>query len=147
MKRGRKSPGDLVDMTLVPGARRGPRLRQPADMDVAARRLWREIEASRPVGFFGPADAPLLVQFVTTVETYIPKLDKLLKKQYDQAVLQERDRLIRLSLSLARALRLNVSSRTRPDSAALRDAYNPAGQGPKPWQEEPDEQPDESPAR
>lgn len=142
-KRGRKSGAELV---TFPGRRQGVPPRPPSYLDFAAKRLWAEIVRSRPADFFSAADLPLLAEFVVTAAV-LPKVTTLLEKGFNVALLEQRDKLIRLSLALARSLRLNVSSRTRPDSARLRDACDHAGQGPKPWEEEPDEQPDESPAR
>jgi hypothetical protein len=87
--------------------------------------LWNAIVASRPPGFFSPADLPLLAEYCRVVGQFLPRLNEALAEDYSPILLSDRDSLIRQSLALARALRLCVSARTRPDTASMRDSTKP----------------------
>jgi hypothetical protein len=70
---------------------------------------------------------------VYTAATLIPRVNRLVEQEFDPKTLEARDKLVRLAESLSMKLRLCVSSRTRPDTAAMRDsAIEP--QRPKPWE-------------
>lgn len=129
--RGRQSASSLTVVKFAP-LRKPPE--PPAGLGAAAAELWTSIVRSLPADFFRPADLPLL-------EAYCVAADR--KRQIDGHV--SRDGLILDALphpglrmsrdeagimaTLAVKLRLCPSSRTRPESASLRETHA----GPRPW--------------
>lgn len=122
MKRG---PRSVADLSVIPGRFQTASLPAPRDLGSAGRTLWDAIVSSRPVGFFTPADQVLLAEYCRNMGTYLPRLNESLETKYSATMLDQRDKLIRQSAALARSLRLNVASRTRPDVASMRDSVKP----------------------
>jgi hypothetical protein len=122
MKSGRKS---LAELSIVPGRQPAVSQPAPADLGAAGRPLWNAIVASRPSGFFSPADLPLLAEYCRNMAIYLPRLNAALEETYSAPMLYARDQLVRQSAALARSLRLCVSARTAPDTAAMRDSVKP----------------------
>lgn len=126
--RGRRSAADSAVLAFD-AATPDPSAPDTLAPDAAA--LWRDIVRSRPPGYFGPGDLPLLAEYCRTTATFLPGINAALRDSYDGDLLAARDRLIRQAATLAGKLRLCVSSRTRPDTASTRDA---AQHGPRPWE-------------
>jgi hypothetical protein len=118
-KRGRKSASEMA--TAAPAAPISP-LAPPSALKPEARALWTAIVASRPTNYFSPADLPLLRDYVHTVATLIPRLNELAEETLDARAIDSRVKLIRVATNLSGKLRLHVSSRTRPDTAGMRDS-------------------------
>jgi hypothetical protein len=119
--RGRRSKVELETPAITSdvGAALSP---PPGPLDQKAKVLWYSILANRPVDFFGVADLPLLFEYVLTVATLLPKANDLIAQDFTPKNLEARDRLVRLAASLAGKLRLHVASRTRADTASMRDS-------------------------
>ena len=120
-KRGRKTEDDtispIVELEVLSAA--------PEALQPEARNLWRSIVASRGQGFFSSGDLPLLEEYCHTCATLIPRVNRVLEQpELDPALLRARDTLVRQAAALARSLRICVSSRTRPDTAVMRDSVN-----------------------
>lgn len=128
-QRGRQSAAD-AGTTLAFNART-PDPPAPDTLAPDAQDLWRNIVRSRPPGYFGPGDRPLLAEYCRTMATFLPGINAVLRDSFDADMLAARDRLIRQAATLAGKLRLCVSARTRPDTASTRDAAQP---GPRPWE-------------
>ena len=128
-KQGRKSTvGESVE----------PDLPAPDDLGSKAKALWHSNISDRPSGFFTAADLGLLREYCRIMETDIPKLRQQMgKKTADPKLYDAYDKMVRLSTSLARSLRLCVSSRTRPDTASMRDSVSKSTRPPgfikPPW--------------
>ena len=127
MKRGRQS---AAEASVIAFSADRPDPPPPDTLASEARALWRDIVRSRPPGYFGPGDLPLLEEYCRDMGTLVPGLNRVLDNAFDLEALTARDRLIRQAATLAGKLRLCVSARTRPDSASTRDA---AMTGPRPW--------------
>lgn len=126
--RGRKSTAErLTSVTPTERVFAPP----PKRLDENAAELWESIIASRPVGFYGPGDLPLLREYCYNLETLLPRLTKLIEEEYDPSVMSVRDKLVRQTASLAVKLRICVSSRTRPDVASMKNSLQV---GPKLWE-------------
>ena len=128
MKRGRQSAADAAVVAFSASTPDPP---APDTLAPEALALWRDIVRSRPPGYFGSGDLPLLAEYCRTTATFLPGLNRVLDNAFDLEALAARDRLIRQAATLAGKLRLCVSARTRPDSASTRDA---ALTGPRPWE-------------
>ena len=119
-QRGRKraiDPGKQPETSEVQ-----PLAPPPSALDAEASALWRSIVASRPWDFFTPGDLPLLREYCHTTATLLPRINRLVEEGFDTTTLDARDKLVRQAAALAGKMRLCVSSRTRPDTAAMRDS-------------------------
>ncbi len=126
-QRGRKSAFSRV----TPEPLREVEVPNPPEiLEPAARVLWEAIVESRPPKFFASADLPLLREYCHTIETLVPIANAAISDG-DLKALDTRDKLVRLAASLAGKLRLCVSSRTRPDTASMRDSVRSS---PPPWE-------------
>lgn len=130
-KRGRPSQGDL---SVVGGVSRLPPVPAPAELPKAAKELWDAIVKGRPHNFYSAGDLPLLREYCLTAAVLIPQINTAFDNDdcIDMRLLDARDKLIRLATSLAGKLRIVVSSRTRADTANMRDSVVA---GPKPWED------------
>jgi len=129
-QRGRRSAADLETRPIGGTVERlAP---APDALEPDAKALWRRIVEERRHDYFSAADEPLLREYCHTVATLLPKVQKLSEEEFDTQVLDARDKLVRQAAALARSLRLCVSSRTRPDTAAMRDSVSPRPR--PPWE-------------
>ena len=128
-KRGRKS---AADVETVPTTATVQSLAPAPDvLKPEAQALWRLIVGNRAPGFYSPGDLPLLREYVHTVSTLIPRINEIMAEgNVDLELLKARDGLVRQATSLAVKLRICVSSRTRPDTASMRDTID---RYPPPW--------------
>ncbi len=128
-QRGRKSAASLETPRLA--ATVEPFAPAPDVLEPEAQALWRSIIAGRPHNYFSPGDLPLLREYCHDVATLIPRINELLAESgVDVDLLKARDTLVRQAASLAGKLRICVSSRTRPDTADMRE---PTESSPPPW--------------
>lgn len=125
-KRGRKSQADL---TIAP-ADNSPYVPPPSELSAPARVLWQSIVRERRQDFFSAGDLPLLREYCHSVAVLIPRVNKLVEKEFDPRTLDARDKLVRQAASLAVRLRICVSARTRGDTAKIRNSMN---RGIPPW--------------
>jgi hypothetical protein len=97
----------------------------PAELDAPATALWRSIVGSYPPGWFAPGDLVLLREFVITAETLLPAANAAAERggAHEHSM---RTMHVKTLAMLASKLRLNVSARTRSDTASTRDAARPA---------------------
>ena len=135
-KRGRKSQADLM---VAPKDAEASYIPPPKDLDAKARVLWQQIVKERPAGFFGAGDLPLLREYCHTTEVLLPRMNRMLERRggpngtailVDASTIRARNELVKLAASLAGKLRLCVSSRTRPDTAGMRDSLRKSN---PPW--------------
>jgi hypothetical protein len=132
--RGRKSTASLsVVATSLP-----QRMEPPEYLTESQEKLWREVIASKPIEWFGPDNAPLLVEYVRAVD-----MGNLLELQIAAAMagegdigmkdlLKMRDTEARRAMSLATKMRLTQQSKYTEKSAET--ASRRVGGGAKPWQ-------------
>ena len=129
--RGRKSAASLTVVALAP-LRRLPKA--PADLSKAAAELWDGIVRSLPADFFRPGDLPLLRAYCVATDRKA-QVDAMVMEQgilFDgepHPGLKISRAEAALMASLAVKLRLCQSSRTRSESAALKEA----NAGKRPW--------------
>ena len=135
--RGRKSTASLT--VLKGGA--GERIEAPKGMPKAQRELWGAVVGSKPADWFGPDNAPLLVEYVRAVD-----MANKLESQLDtlmatgdvaagelRSLLNMRDKESRRVTSLATKMRLSQQAKYTEKSAATADRRGGA-QGGKLWQ-------------
>ncbi len=128
-KPGRKSVAEAAAPAQTASVK--PFAPAPDVLQPEAQALWRSIIGERPHNHFSSADRPLLREYCHTVASLIPRLNELLAESgVDLELLKARDSLVRQAAALARTLRICVSSRTRPDTAAMRDSVQ---DGPPLW--------------
>ncbi|MEX2125812.1 MAG: hypothetical protein WD795_18125 [Woeseia sp.] len=122
-KRGRKSAASLAIVPPLKGS--GPRLSPPASLDEAAASLWRAIVETYPSDHFTAGDLVLLREFCFTSETLLPAANSAAESggMHEHSI---RVMHVKTVAMLASKLRLNVSARTRTDTAKTRDAARPA---------------------
>ena len=121
-KRGRKSAASLAVVRSETGS--GPRLSPPTALDDAAAKLWRDIVAAYPANHFTAGDLVLLREFCFTSETLLPVANSAAERggMHENS---QRTMHVKTAAMLAAKLRLNVSARTRTDTAKTRDAARP----------------------
>lgn len=127
--RGRKSAAEIATAngTAVDPAYEPPPA--PKDLKAPEKKLWEEVIASRTPGFYGPGDLPLLEQYCYLMKTLVPKIRKQIEKKFSRENINTLNSTTARSESLARALRISVISRTRPDSKKIEDSL-PGNQTP-----------------
>ena len=129
-KRGPKSAAEKEAPVLTASVQ--PFAPAPDVLEPEAQALWRSIIGGRPHDYFSSGDLPLLREYCHDVATLVPRINELLVESgVNLDLLKARDSLVRQATALARSLRINVASRTRPDTAGMRDSVQ---QGPKPWE-------------
>ena len=122
-QRGRKSAASLETPRLA--ATVEPFAPAPDVLEPEAQALWRSIIASRPHNYFSPGDLPLLREYCHDVATLIPRINAIMAEgSVNLEMLKARDGLVRQATSLAGKLRICVSSRTRPDTAGMRESVS-----------------------
>lgn len=123
-QKGRKSVQSLTIVLLG----RKPPPPPPAGLSEEATATWRAVTESLPPDYFRPSDLPLLEAYCTSAELAGKARGWLAKAFSPEAHRVHREALADLT-RLARALRLCPSTRTRADSAALRQPEL----GERPW--------------
>jgi hypothetical protein len=114
-KRGRKSPGDLQVIPLVPGGHHGAyRLQPPPDLDPKARAMFVEIVASCPDSHFVSSDRALLATCCMALTIAQSAARDVHRKPAALAIWEKSARLL---ATLASKLRLCPSSRLDPKTA------------------------------
>jgi phage terminase small subunit len=129
--KGRKSRASLQVVALAPTRKRPE---PPVGLSPGAMQLWRDIVGSLPADAFRPADLPLLQAYVVAQERKLAAdaaiaRDGLVLNDQPHPALKLGREETRLMASLAARLRLCPSSRTRPESAKLKESHS----GPRPW--------------
>jgi hypothetical protein len=141
-KRGRKSASELSVAVAIAERRPEP----PGDLPEAAQALWREIAATKPGDWWRSDTFPLLRAYVlhcTRARILDQQIDAMqpewltkddgLKRM--EALLRMRTSETKVSLSLARAMRLTQQARIHPVTAGRAQA-NSTGDRAKPWKDQ-----------
>ena len=102
----------------------------PKTLSTDASELWNQIMRDRPAGFFSSGDLPLLLEYCHNCATLLPAMNQKVEARMSSDNLNARDKLVRQTASLAGKLRICVSSRTRADTASMRDSI---AKKPTPW--------------
>lgn len=131
-QKGRKSGAKL---SIVPAHNPGatPRPLPARSLDKAAAALWHRVVSAYPGDYFGAGDLPLLREFCHTSETLLPECNSRIEAgAIDAGAIRElstRTMLVKELATLASKLRLNVSSRSRPDAASITGALKGGARG------------------
>jgi hypothetical protein len=134
--RGRKSAASL---TVVP-AGIPARMEPPQGLPDSQAGLWREIVQDKPVDWFAPDNAPLLVEYVRAVdmcnalamqiEATLAGGDPVETALLLKGFLDMRDKEAKRATSIATKLRLTQQSRYTPQAA---NTANKKASGARPW--------------
>ena len=127
-KRGRKSAAELAAKPVEDKDGQYPEA--PMTLSKDGRKLWDRVMRDRPTGFFSSGDLPLLQEYCHNCSTLLPAINKNIEADMSSLMLNARDKLVRQTATLAGKLRICVSSRTRADTASMRDSI---ADKPVPW--------------
>lgn len=125
-------------VTVSPLKNMGPPV--PRELPLSAQSLWAEICGSLPSSYFTPGDLPLLHAYCMAAhhkagaDALVARDGLLIEGKVNPAI----DLSVKLAGSMAALsgkLRLCQSSRTRPESASLKNVMSA---GKKPWETDPE---------
>lgn len=112
------NPVPGLEKTVMQRPRKYSALAAPADLGDEARAVWRRVVSSRPVEFYDQADADMLRRYCL-LEVRLRDLERRMDGGEDGLRSEYAD-FLRLSLALARSLRILKSGVVAPGGALNR---------------------------